>query len=121
MRFELGHQLFQDPKKLLEVLPQFLRQLERLFSANIGFGDGTDLENIQGKWIDYSSNGVANTDDSVTHDMGVIPVGFIVMVPPLQGAINRGSVAWTTTTVSLRCSAATQTAKIFLIAPPQES
>lgn len=97
------------------------RKLTQIFQGNISFGDGVDFDNIKGKWMTYATNGVANTEDAITHNLGVIPVGMIVMVPPQNGFIYTGPTAWTTTQIFLKCSQASQTATIFLVLPPSET
>ena len=48
----------------------------------------------------------ADTDVSVSHDLERIPLAAFVVSPPASDAgIYKGSVSWTTTTVSLRASA----------------
>lgn len=48
----------------------------------------------------------ASSDVSVAHDLARIPLAAFVVLPPAANAvIYKGSVAWTTTTISLRASA----------------
>jgi len=91
--------------------------LSVVLNGGLGFGNGTDKDNIAGKWVTYTTNAVANTEDTVAHNLGVVPVGFIVMIPPGSGTINKGTTSWTTTNIYLKCSAANQTAKLFLLIP----
>jgi hypothetical protein len=88
-------------------------------NGNLTYGTGLYPDNIAGKWIDYTTNAVADTEDAVEHNLGVVPVGFHLMVPPPSGVINKGSTAWTTTHIYLKCSAAAQTARLFVLPPPR--
>lgn len=107
--------------QVLSSLEQAFSEIARGVNGGLGFGDGTDLDNLVGKWLSYSTNGVANTEDEITHDLGVVPIGFIVLVPPRSGVINRGPTSWTSSKMYLQCSAASQTATIFAIIASQQT
>ena len=92
-----------------------MEQMLRVLNGNVGFGDGTDFDNLKGKWLTYSTNASPDTEDTVTHDLGSVPVGFLTMEPPEAGYLYKGPTPWTTTAIFLKCSAAAQTAKIFVL------
>ena len=103
---------------------QFRRQVEqayasisRVINGGGGLGDGVDIDNFMGKWLTYTTNGVANTEDAVTHDLGVTPIGFLVVNPPASGFVYRGATSWTASKIYLKCSAASQTALILVLIP----
>ena len=113
-----------EPKwfqRMLSVLCESFGSVSRGINGGLGFGDGVDIDNMVGKWITYTTNGVANTEDTIVHDMGVVPIGFLVMIPPESGTINKGTTAWTASNIYLKCSAASQTAKLFLLIPSQQT
>lgn len=95
------------------------REIIAAVNGNLGFGDGTDDDNLVGTWLTYSTNSSAGTEDTLAHNLGVIPVGFLVMVPPVSGVINKGSTTWTTTNIYLTCTGASQTATLYVLAPSQ--
>ena|SRR5688572_18289930 len=88
-------------------------------NGNLSFGTSAAPDNIAGKWMLYTTNAVADTEDEIEHNLGVIPTGFIQMIPPEAGFITRGPTAWTTTAIYLKCSEADQTATLFLTIPPR--
>ena len=90
-------------------------------NGNLGFGDGTFYDNIKGKWVEYTTNATPDTEDTVVHDLGVIPAGFLVMLPPKSGYLYNGSTTWTTTNLYLKCSAASQTVRIFVVPPSTQT
>jgi hypothetical protein len=98
------------PREIFDKLEPLIRSV----NGNLGFGDGTDFDNVKGKWIQVTTT-TANTEVAITHDLGAVPVGFLLMVPPENGTVNRGSSAWTTTQLFLKCSSASQTFTIFLL------
>jgi hypothetical protein len=106
-------------RTLVQQLDRRLIEMHRTLAGNLGFGDGTDVDNLIGKWMEYSTNAVANTEDALAHNLGVIPVGFLLLVPPATGTILLGPTPWTTSNLYLKCNAASQTAKIFVVIPSQ--
>ena len=89
--------------------------------GRVRFGAGTtgnNGENIDGQWLTITTNGVANTESSFTHSMGSVPIGYIVVWQDKAGSLYQGpatGTAWTTTTISLKCSVATVQFKLFLL------
>ena len=89
--------------------------------GRVRFGPGTSLnagENIQGTFLSIVTNGVANTESTFTHNMGAVPVGYIILWQDKVGSLYQGpatGTAWTTTTISLKCSVATVTFLLFLL------
>jgi hypothetical protein len=106
-------------RTLIQQLDKRIVEMQKTFAGNLGFGNGTDIDNIIGKWMEYSTNAVANTEDTLAHNLGVIPVGFLLLVPPATGFIMPGPTPWTTSNLYLKCNAASQTAKIFVVIPSQ--
>ena len=60
-------------------------------------------------------NELADTDISLTHDLGRVPLEAFVFYNSRNSVVYRGSVAWTTKTISIRASAARTTFVLFLI------
>jgi hypothetical protein len=89
--------------------------------GRVRFGDGTSNtngENVYGKFLQITTNGSANTESTFTHNMGTIPVGYIVLWQSIAGSIYQGptsGTAWTTTTISLIGSANSINALLFLL------
>lgn len=102
-------------ERFVSVLEEVLAENARTINGTLGFGDGIDFDNLIGKWVTYTTNAIADTEDTLTHDLGAVPIGFITMKPPASGFIYRGPTVWTTSKLYLKCSAANQTALIFVI------
>ena len=87
------------------------------FQGRIRFGDGVDKargENMSGEFHTITTAG-ANTEVVVPHTLGVIPVGRIVLMQDKAGSLYSSTTAWTSTTIYVKCDAATVTFKIFLL------
>ena len=71
--------------------------------------------NMDAVWVAYVSNGTANTEDTVTHTLGRIPVGIWVGIPNKSAVVYADNeAAWTTTTIRLKASATTVTVNILV-------
>ncbi len=77
--------------------------------------DGSNGENIDGQWQVISDTGTINTEFSVSHSLGSIPVGYLVTKINKGGVIYDSGTAWTSTTIYLKCSAANATVSLFLL------
>ncbi len=90
-------------------------------NGRVRFGPGTsgnDGENISGRFLTITTNGTANTESTFTHNMGAIPVGYIILWQDKAGSIYQGpttGTAWTLSTISLKGSVISITAKLFLL------
>jgi len=98
-----------------------LRNLFIMSQANVRFGTGTDGdrgENMAGEFQKFTSDGSADTEFSVTHTLGVVPIGTIVLGQDKAGSLYQLSdtgTAWTSTTVYYKCDVASVTFLVFLI------
>jgi hypothetical protein len=90
------------------------RTISRVINGNLGFGDGTNTDNISGVWKSVTIT-LADTDITVTHNLGRIPVGYLVMSKTQACDIYDGSVAPTTTQITLKGSVAGAIVKLFII------
>lgn len=108
----------QEPpelKKWALMVRKLYEQLARIVNGLISFGNGLKRDNIDGEWATVADTGAANTDFTITHNMLRIPVGFIVMTSSSGGVVYKGSVAWTTTTITLRDTVAHDSILIFIV------
>lgn len=101
----------------IEWLRDLTIRLRRTVDGHIGFGDGLEIDNMFGSWVSYTSNAVANTEDTVAHNLGLIPIGFLVFSIDKNGTVYKGPTAWTTTNIFLKCSAASAAILLFIPGP----
>jgi len=108
----------REPGTYEDQLDTDVKNLFLLSQGRIRFGTGTDGdrgENIAGEFQVYTSNVAPNTADSISHTLGSVPVGFIVINLDKGAVVYDSGTAWTTTTISLKCTVASTTATIFLL------
>lgn len=95
--------------------------LESLFQAITGrvrFGTGDDGdrgENIAGEFQTFTTDGTPDTEGAVSHGLGSVPIGYIVISKDKAGHIYDGTTSWTSTNIYLRSDVASVTATVFLI------
>ncbi len=96
-------------------------QVINCLNGRVRFGPGTsgnNGENIAGQFLTITTNVTPNTESTFTHTMGSIPVGYIIIGQDKAGSLyqlaNTGT-AWTSSTISLKCSVASVVFKLFLL------
>lgn len=86
--------------------------------GRVRFGAGTDGsggENMAGQWQVVADTGSVNTEFSVTHTLGSVPVGYLVIRINKAGVIYDSGTTWTSSTIYLKCSVANATVTLFLL------
>lgn len=96
------------------MLRRLYETLARTINGQVSFGDGTHRGNIQGNWVSVTTPGVANTDFTVNHVLGTIPVGYLVMSKAAAVDIYTGSVVATKTQITLRATVAGVAVQLFI-------
>jgi hypothetical protein len=110
-----------DTKSNVKRLEEDLIQLFNLAQGRVRFGRGNDGdrgENISGEFQEFTSHGTANTEFSVTHGLGSVPVGRIIVWQDKAGHLYQGpstGTAWTSTTVYFKSDVVSVTFKVFLL------
>lgn len=89
-------QLTINTKQFVEQIKQAWQNLASLFNGNISFGDGTNVDNINGAWATAAS--VAG-NFVVNHNLGRTPVGWFIVSK--DGFEDVKLISKTTTTITL--------------------
>jgi hypothetical protein len=108
------------PKDQKSELGLFARMLLKIWqnacfiwNGGISFGDGSKTDNISGVWVTVTF-AVANVDQTVTHNLGRVPVGYLAMTKSAACDVYTGSVAATKTQITLR-GTTTSTVVLFIV------
>lgn len=105
----------------LKSLDKDVSNLFLMSQGRIEFGEATSGKeglNISGEYIYFTSSGTANLEFNVSHTLGVVPRGYLVIYKDKAGDLYQGpttGTAWTTDTIYLKCSVATVTFMVFLL------
>lgn len=115
--FEKGHDLSTDIKNYDTDFNTVMTCLQ----GRVRFGSGTSGnsgENIQGLFLTITTNATPDVESTFTHNMGSIPVGYSIIGQNKAGSLYQLSstgTAWTSSTISLKCSVASVTFNLFLL------
>ena len=99
---------------------QFMREIQQLafkltfLDSSGGVANGRKSYNFDAVWVAYTSNGSADTEDTVAHNLGRVPVGFFQGMPDKAAVIYNSGTAWTTTNIFLAADAATVVVNLLL-------
>ncbi len=107
-----------DDKADIKEVDRDLKRIYDCLQGRVRFGNGnsdSNGENIDGQWKVISDTGTINTEFSLSHSLGSIPVGYLVTKINKGGVIYDSGTAWTSTNIYLKCSAANATVSIFLL------
>jgi len=101
----------------VKLLRKLWEQMARIVNGGLAFGDGINgiQDNIDGMWINVATPGAANTNFTVTHNLGRIPTGYIVMRKDATCDIYDGSVAATVTQLTLKSTATGVNVRLFIV------
>lgn len=101
--------------KFVNMIRTIYQNLSQAFNGQIGFGDGTNVDNINGSWINVIAPAAPNTDFTVNHNLGRIPSGYWIMQKDRACDIYTGGVAATSTQLTLRATVASAVLRLFII------
>lgn len=77
-----------------------------IVNGGISYGNGTDTAHIDCSWAFIADTGVANTEFSVNHNLGRIPVGFHVASKNKASDFYESGTPWTNKQIFLKAVAA---------------
>lgn len=100
----------------LRMLSKMWENLARLINGNVTFGDGTNIDNINGSWINVTAPATPNTDFVVNHNLGRLPSGYLIMEKDRACDVYTGSAAPTKTQITLRVTVASAVLRMFILA-----
>lgn len=105
---------FKDQiRKLDDDLFRYLNEQDENLASIFENGINFD-ENVDGDFVTFTSNAIANTEDSIAHELGKIPTGFIVTALDKGAVIYNGGTVDTKTVIHLKSTVAATTFTIFI-------
>ena len=110
---------FNDPAVRRELNRFYERIATRMTLISFLPPDGTITTddkplNLDGIWVVYTSNGTADTEDTVAHGLGRIPNFFMSGIPDKSARVYQTATEPTATNIFLAASAATVVVNILL-------
>jgi len=89
--------------------------VSKILNGLFSFGDGTNRDNIAGNWVNVTTPVAPNTDFAVNHNLGQLPVGYLVMQKSAACDVYTGSVAATKTQITLRATVGGVALRLFVV------
>jgi hypothetical protein len=99
----------------VQMIKNIYQNFSQAFNGHVGYGDGTNSDNIDGTWINVVAPAAPNTDFTVNHNLGRPSSGYWVMQKDRACDVYTGSVAGTTTQLTLRASVASAVLRLFIV------
>ena len=87
----------------------FFAKLIDLVNGGLRFSDNHDAD-----LVSYTSNAVANTEDTIAHTLKRVPTGAILYQTDKAVSLYNGATAWTTTNIYLKANVASAAVKILI-------
>lgn len=81
---------------------------------NISFGVVGAPSNVQGFMAQGTTPAGAGTEFSISHNLGYIPLGYLMFSIDQDARIYKGTTAWTKTTASFKCSGISANYVLFI-------
>ena len=100
-----------SPWDISRVLDQFYK----VFRINTSFGSVGAPDNMAGKMLTGTSDVTPDTEFSVTHNLQVIPIGYLILQRDKAGVFYNGATAWTASKIYLKCNVASVAYTIFVL------
>lgn len=99
-----------------KMLRKIYEQAARIINGQLSFGDSNNSisDNIAGTWVKTTTPAGANTNFTVTHNLGYLPNGWIVAMQDKAASIYLGSIPATLTELTLKCSVASVAVRLFI-------
>ena len=91
-----------------------LRRIGWIFDGRISLGDGTNKENLDIDFADITSHAMADTEFAVSHSLGRVPAGYIVVKGNKAGVVYDGATVWTTSNIYLKCNVASVALRLII-------
>lgn len=111
-----------DPTRWAREVDNDLGNVVTALQGRVRFGPNNTVtnkgENILGQFVTYTTNGTPNTEDTVPHSLGSIPVGYIVVSKSKAGDIYQQATTgtiWSSSNLYLKCTVASVVVTLFLL------
>lgn len=104
------------PAATLDLLNDLMRFLgERDINLSSLLNQGLRIpDNFDGALLTFTTNAVADTEDTTAHGLRKVPSYFIPLSSDKGGVLYKSGTAWTATNIYTKCTVATQAVTIFV-------
>jgi hypothetical protein len=96
-------------KQIRRALDDQQSNLAAILNRGINFD-----ENVDSRQVSFTSDAVANAENTVAHTLGKVPTGYIVVSINKAAIVYNGGTAWTTALIYLKVNVATTVVRIII-------
>lgn len=104
-----GEELREFDKKLVQVLEQWNQTLKFILDKGISLTD-----NVDAAVVSFTSNGTADTEDTVAHTLGKVPAHFVVTSLDKGAVVYASGTAFTATNIYLKTDTISTVVKLIV-------
>ena len=96
-------------ESLEQELLSYSSKVSQLLNNGLRFEDNQDVQIKT-----YTTNGTANTEDTVAHTLKRVPIGFLVLNSNKSANLYDSGTAWTTMNIFLKADVTSATVKVMI-------
>lgn len=101
--------------RFAEQLAAILDEYKAVINGRLSLGDAQGgSANIDGQPIEVADTGLVDTEFTVQHNLGRIPIYYLYTIDKAGTVYDSQRSLWTSSTLRLKCSAANASLKIFV-------
>ena len=107
-----------DIEKYVKDIDTDIKNIVLFSLGRVRFGaatDGARGENISGEYQVFTSVITNTAENIISHGMGSVPIGYIIVNQNASGSLYTSGTSWTTSNVYLRSSTTNTQYTIFLL------
>lgn len=105
---------FRSLQPFVQMLAKDYRNLAIILNYHVGFGDGTNPDNIDGVWANVTAPATPNTNFTVTHNLGRVPIGYLVVSKDRACDVFTGTIVATKSQITLQAGVASAVLRLFI-------
>jgi hypothetical protein len=109
---QVGSLVTQGPdfqQRLLKVMNELNNTLRAMLNRGLSFDDNVDC-----RIVSFTSNAVADTEDTVAHTLGKVPRYMIPVSLNKAAVVYKGATAWTISRIYVKTNAASTAVSLLI-------
>lgn len=99
----------KQEEELYTVLQTYFNDITKILDGGIVYSDNFDVDIVS-----FTSDAVADSEDTVSHDLGKVPTGFHIINRDKAGILYDSGTSWTSSNIYLKSNLASTTYKIIV-------
>jgi len=72
-------------------------------------------DNVKGGFVEHTTDATPDTESTVIHDLGYVPIGYFILKQDKAGSLFDGATAWTRDKLYVKSDVASLTVRLFVL------